>query len=87
MWQDSTLSGLDEALSDLLQAIQNLPEGPKKRQLINQFNRLKSVRQDLSGQPPRSSFRLVLLLGLLVLLIFAAIGINLVFSEKKDPRS
>lgn len=83
MWQNSTLDGLDEALADLQKAIENLPEGPKKKQLTAQFYRLQKVRTDLK-KSPRSSRRIFIfiLLGLIVLV--AAIGINLIFSERKS---
>jgi len=75
MWHSNTLKGLDDALIELRHAIENLPEGPKKKQLLERFQKLQNVRLNLEN-PVRTErdFSLafilfgMLILGLLILL-------------------
>ena len=49
MLESTTLKGLDDSLLDLQKAIELLPEGSKKRQLMDRFQRLQNVRDHLDN--------------------------------------
>ena len=47
MLESTTLKGLDDSLLDLQKAIEHLPDGSKRRQLMDRFQRLRKVRDNL----------------------------------------
>lgn len=49
MLESTTLKGLDDSLLDLQNAIEHLPDGSKKRQLMDRFQRLQKVRDHLDN--------------------------------------
>ncbi len=49
MVRPKTLAGLDDAIGELSRAIEALPDGAKKRQLLKSYQKLFEVRQHFTG--------------------------------------
>ncbi|MBF0500884.1 MAG: hypothetical protein HQM09_12170 [Candidatus Riflebacteria bacterium] len=58
MWRNTTLNGLDEALTELNRAIEALPDSSTKKGLISRFGKLHRVRHELD-HPQSASARFV----------------------------
>ena len=87
MLRSTTLKGLDDALIDLQNAIEHLPDGQKKKQLMERFQRLQNVRSDI-GNPQASQRPEFLPWVLLGAGIVVAIMVLLVLlREKKEETS
>mgnify|MGYP001557994913 CR=1 FL=1 len=74
MNQPRTIRGLDDALADLERAIESLPDGGTKRQLLKKYHRLSDVRRSFGHDEPHSRNAslgsILILLGIIVALIF-----------------
>ncbi len=81
MLTNTTLKGLDEALIELQHAIENIPDGSKKKQLLDRYNRLRQVRNDLENPSAPHYNELPLIIALVA--IFSA-GLLIYFLVRKS---
>ncbi|MFZ2959168.1 MAG: hypothetical protein WA705_19965 [Candidatus Ozemobacteraceae bacterium] len=63
MWRNTTMKGLDDALSELNRAIEALPDSGTKKGLITRFGKLHRVRRELEQPRPGSSNLFPAILG------------------------
>jgi len=63
-----TIDGLDDALSELLRAIEALPPSTTKKGLMSRFENLQQVRGTIDSAPPTRAYGLKHLLAVVVVL-------------------
>ena len=86
MLRSTTLKGLDDALIDLQHAIEHLPDGQKKKQLLERFNRLQNVRSDLVNPqlPQKPDYLPWVLLGAAIVVVIMVL--LLILKEHKEEK-
>jgi len=87
MLRSTTLRGLDDALIDLQNAIEHLPDGQKKKQLLERFQRLQNVRSDIENPqtPQKSDYLPWVLLGAGI--VVAIMVLLVLLREQKEEKS
>lgn len=80
MVRPKTLAGLDDAIGELSRAIESLPDGNKKRQLLRSYEKLFEVRQHFTGDATLNERPARWWLRLLVVLVGGSLVVALVLT-------